>query len=172
MKHCVLEDSSFIIATIDPNDKFYEDAIFIYDKLLSAGDSIKIIIPSPVFFESIFTLLKNGIDRKVVEERLWNFLFMDQIVNITLIETMAFKLAKDLTLGQIGSLRTNDYLISSIGIEYDAQILTFDRKMYDRVKSIHPQIYFCSSADNYEDESLLFLKDLAKITKRPDLAAE
>jgi len=169
MQHCVLEDSSFVIATIDPNDKFHEDAVFIYEKLLSAGESIKVIIPSPVFFETVFTLIKNGVNRDIVEKKLWNFLYVDQIINVTLIETMAFKLAKKLTNNQLSNLRTADYLISTIGIQYQAQILTFDRKMYEKVKPIHSTTYFCSNIDEYKDESLIFLRDLAIATQRKDL---
>lgn len=172
MKHCVLEDSSFVIATIDPNDKFHRDAVFIFNRLIAAGSDIKVIIPSVVFFESVFTLIKNGVNKNIVETKLWNFLFIDQIVNVTLIETMAFKLAKQLTMGQISTLRTADYLIASIGLQYDAQILTFDFNMRRKIKPIHSKIYYCSSLDGKTDESIDFLEDLASSINRFDLLPE
>ncbi len=169
MKHCVLEDSSFVIATLDPNDKFHTDAVFIFNRLILAGNEIKVIIPSIVFFESVFTLIKNGVDRKTVESKLWNFLYIDQIINITLIETMAFKLAKQLTIPQLANLRTADYLISSVGFQYEAQILTFDYKMYEKIKHIYPSIYYCSGLDGKMDESVDFLQELADTINRQDL---
>ncbi len=162
MKHCVLEDSSFVIATIDPSDKFHKDAVLIFKKLIQAKSYTRIIIPSTVFFETILTLIKNGVEKNVVEKKLWDFLYIDQIMNVTLIETMAFKMAKNLSLTQLNSLRTADYLIASTGMQFDAQILTFDTKMYERVKKIYPQIYYCSSLDGHTDDSLQFLDDLQK----------
>lgn len=165
----MLEDSSFVVATIDPNDKFHTDAVFIFNRLISAGNEIKVIVPSIVFFESVFTLIKNGIDRKVVENKLWNFLYKDQILNVALIETMAFKLARQLSIPQLANLRTADYFISSVGFQYEAQILTFDYKMYGKIKPIYPSIYYCSGIDGKTDESIEFLQELADTINRQDL---
>ncbi|MBA7490367.1 hypothetical protein ES702_00905 [subsurface metagenome] len=162
MKHCILEDASFVVAVIDINDKFHNDAVYIFKKILKDRKEIKIIIPSIVFFESIITLIKKGIDKNLVEDKLWKFLYILEILNFPIIETSAFKLCKTLSSGQLVNLKTSDYMIVNIGIEFDAQILTFDKKMRNRVRKIYPTIYYCSAIDTDEDDTERFLKDFDK----------
>lgn len=161
MKHCILQDSSFLIATIDKNDVFHKDAVFIFNKLIKERKNIKLIVPTLVFYETIVTLIKKGgVSRQEIETKLWNFLYSDMIINVSLIETGAFKICKKLKDDQISSLRTQDFIIISVGLEYDAQILTFDKTMRKKVGSVYEKIYYCSNIDNKVDETPKFLTDL------------
>ena len=157
MKHCVLQDSSFLIATIDTNDDFHKDAVYVFQKLLENRREIKIIIPTLVFFETIITLLKKGVPRERLEKKLWDFLFSDVVLNVSLIETKAFKVCKRLRDKPLKKLGTQDLIIIDVGLEYDAQILTFDKNMRNRVGEVYDGIYYCSNVGGLEDETPAFL---------------
>lgn len=161
MKHCVLQDSSFLVATIDQNDDFHKDALYIFKKILENKREIKVIIPSLVFYETIITLIKKGgVSRTVIEKKLWDFLYHDMVINISIIETGAFKACKRLISNDLSRLKTQDFIIINTGLDYDAQILTFDKQMRKRVGEVYPKIYYCSDIGSMEDESHLFIKDL------------
>ena len=145
MKHCVVEDSSFVISVIDTRDSNHSKAVAYLREMNVYKDKIKILIPSLVFYETFFTLVKQGFPLKQVEEKLWNFLYIDNIVNVTTLETECFKYIKRLPDDPaLLQLKTADFIITSIGIEYDAQILTFDRRMHNRIYSIYSEIYDCN----------------------------
>lgn len=161
MKHCVLQDSSFLIATLDKNDEFHQDAVLIFKKLIENRDKIKIVIPSLVFYETIVTLIKKGgIPIKEIEKKLWDFLYSSMVLNISLIETNAFKICKHLANNDLSQLKTPDFIVISTGMEFEAQILTFDKQMRRRVGDVYPEIYYCSSLGDMVDETPRFLQDL------------
>lgn len=60
------------------------------------------------------------------------------------------------------SLKTYDLVLATLGIEYNALILTFDKKIREKVKNIYPFIYFCSSEGNMKNEIQLFSEELQK----------
>ncbi|MCX6810380.1 MAG: PIN domain-containing protein [Candidatus Berkelbacteria bacterium] len=162
MKHCVLQDSSFLIATIDINDDFHKDALLVFQELMKNRRDLKIIIPTLVFFETIITLMKKGVSQSILERKLWGFLFHDTVLNVSLIETKAFKVCKRLRNKPLTRLGTNDLIIIDVGLEYEAQILTFDKNMRERVGEVYPEIYYCSSNGNQIDETPNFLSDFYK----------
>jgi len=160
MKPCILQDSSFIIATLKEDDPFHYDALRIVGTLLQHRQDVKYIIPSIVFFEVLATLIKKGVAKKIVENSLWSFLHQDNILSVSIIETMAFRLVNRLQSKFLSNLKTSDFLIVNIGLDYDAQILTFDKKMRQRVGKAYPHIYYCSDRGNMKDETKRFLADL------------
>lgn len=171
MKHCILQDSSFLVATMDPFDVFHKDAVYIFQKILENRRNVKVIIPSLVFYETIVTLIKKGnVSKDEIEKKLWRFLYHDMVLNVSLIETNAFKVCKRLEDQDISQLKTQDFIIASIGLEYEAQILTFDMQMRKKVRLIYPSIYYCSNIDlprDLTDETGDFLKDLYKSLGKP-----
>jgi predicted nucleic acid-binding protein len=165
MKHCVIEDSSFIVAAMDQNDKFHSDAIFIFKKLLENKEKIKIILPPIALYEIIVTLHRKGIDHKIIEKKIMNLLHIKEIIITSITEASAFKHCKSFlgNKSQEEALRTIDFLIVSLAQDYEAQIITFDKKMWEKVKPCNEQIYFCSRLDRMKDESAEFLEDLQTI---------
>lgn len=162
MKHCILYDSSFLIATLDKGDDFHQDAVFVFKKLVENKNKIKIIIPSLVFYETIVTLVKKGgTPTKLIEQKLWNFLYSSMILNISLIETNAFKMCKQLANYDLSQLKTPDFIVINVGMEFEAQILTFDKQMRKRVGQIYPEIYYCSALGSMPDESPRFFKEFS-----------
>ncbi|HOX40689.1 MAG TPA: PIN domain-containing protein [bacterium] len=166
MKHCILEDSSFLVATIDPTDLFHRYAVLIFKKIIENKKEVKVVIPTLVFYETIITLVKRGgIPKATIEKKLWDFLFSDLVLNVALIETSAFRVCKKLSTSDISTLKTQDFIIANVGMEYEASILTFDKRMRTRVGSVYPDIYYCASLGldgnsmPGEDETPRFLAD-------------
>lgn len=170
MKHCVLLDSSFLIATIDKNDIFHQDAVYIFKKLIENKKDLKIIIPSLVFYETIVTLIKKGgVSPDEIEKKLWRFLYSNMVLNVSLIETNAFKVCKRLINEDVSRLGTQDFIIVNVGIDYEAQILTFDKDMKRRLDKVYPEIYYCSLIGNMQDETPRFLEDLNRKLGKGDI---
>lgn len=168
MKHCILQDSSFLIATINKDDIFHRDAVYIFKKLVENKKDIKIIVPTLVFYETIITLIKKGVSRQYIEKKLWDFLYSDMVVNVSLIETNAFKICKKLKSQDISELKTQDFIISNVGLEYEAQILTFDKRMRKQIDKIYEKIYYCSRIGNMKDDTTCFIQDLYKQINKDD----
>ena len=158
-------DSSVVIAALESSDLFHPDAVLVFKELFHRRrkNKLKLIIPSIVFYETMVTLLKKGLERKVVERHLWKFLHLNNIFNVAVIETMAFRLTKNLDQISLANLRTYDFMIASIGLEFDAQILTFDLKMRKKIGQFYPSVYYCSSISSqntFGDETPKFLQEL------------
>lgn len=164
MKHCILQDSSFLVATMSQSDDFHRDAVYVFQKIIENKKNVKVVVPSLVFYETIVTLHKKGMAKKAIEDKLWKFLYSDLVINVSQLETNAFKMCKKLTNENLSALRTHDFIINSIAIEYEAQILTFDRQVREKIGSFYDKIYYCSSiGQNSTDETLIFLNDLLDI---------
>lgn len=165
MKPCVLQDSSFLVATLDEDDIFHTEASAIVKQLLKHEQDIRLIIPSIVFFEVFTTLIKKDIPKEIIEQSLWRFLLQDNILTVSLLATMVFRFGNQLANKQLSGLKTSDFIIAHTGLDYDAQILTFDKKMRKRVGKAYPNIYYCSERGNMKDETERFLEDLQKTLK-------
>ena len=137
-----------------------DDASRLSRSLSKYKRDIKLVIPSIVFFEVFTTLIKKGVPKEIVEKSLWRFLHQDNILTVSVIETMAFRLGNRLSSKSLSGLKTSDFVITSIGMDYDAQILTFDQKMRKRVGKAYPHIYYCSNRSGMKDETERFLTDL------------
>lgn len=148
---------------MDKNDVFHKDAVYIFKKLIENKKDIKIVVPSIVFYETIVTLIKKGgVPVEEIEKKLWRFLYSNMVLNVGLIETNAFKVCKRLIHQEISRLGTQDFIIANVGIDYEAQIITFDKDMKKRLSGVYPEIYYCSSIGNMVDETPRFLEDLSK----------
>lgn len=166
MKHCIVEDSSFVVATMDKNDAFHKDAVFVFNHLLKYKDHIKIIIPPLGLFEIIVTLTRKGIRHNIIEKKILELLHIEEVIVASITEASAFKYCKSILniTSQKDALRTADFLIVSLAMDYEAQILTFDRKMWEKTKKVYDEIYYCSSLGRAEDETKDFLEKLQYIS--------
>ena len=147
MKHCIVEDSSFLVATMDSSDEFHTDAIFVFRAILEQKNKIKIVFPPLVIYETIVTLRKKGVTHETVESKILALMHIDNVMILSLSELSAFKHSKKLLTSGV-DLRTHDYFIASMAIDYEAQILTFDTKMFQKIKPFYEDIYFCSDKVN------------------------
>lgn len=147
MKHCVVLDSCFLIATIDSQDRFNNDAVYVLRKLLSKRTEVKIIVPPIVLYEVLANLVRKGFTHRRAEGAIMRLLHLDKIIVLSITETSALKHSNNiLTVGtQATALRTADFMIVGVGLDFEAQILTFDRRVIGRVRPIYSKIYYCSS---------------------------
>jgi predicted nucleic acid-binding protein len=168
MRHCVVLDSCFIIATADPADSYHTDAINIFNELLKEEVEVTIVIPPIALYEVIATLIRNGFTHNEVEEKIMYLLRVPKIITLSITETSAFRHSRKLLAEGSSSdnLRTADFMITCIGLDFEAQILTFDRRIWRKIKPIYPQIYYCSSVGDHADETSDFLNELELLAPR------
>lgn len=156
MRHTILQDSSFVIASINIDDIFYKEAIEISSELLKRKNKIRIVIPAIVFFETMFKLIQRGVKPEFVQHYLWKYLYEDEVLNVSLLETAAFRMSKKLAFSKI-HLKTSDAIIALTGMEFESQILTFDNQMHKTLQAIdYKESYLCSK----KSERKRFLKEL------------
>src|SRR3989339_1720240 len=160
MKHFILMDSNFIVATIDKNDAFHKNAVYMFNEIIKHEERIKIIIPPLGLYEFIVTLKRKGFSNTTINNQVMKLICLDYVIVASITDISAFKHCKSslIASSQSSSLRTNDFLIVSLAIDYQALILTFDQKVINKIKPIYSDIYYCSDIGNAKDESLEFLQ--------------
>ncbi len=157
MKKFIFQDSSFVVATMDKNDELHKEAVFVFQELWKDRKDVKILIPPLGIYEIIVTLKRKGMDHDTITEKIMKLMHIKEVIISSVSEVSAFKHSKLLLKNnnQEESLRTNDFMITSLGIDYDAQILTFDKKMWEKTKKVYPDIYYCKE----EEEIKRFISD-------------
>lgn len=159
-------DSCFLVATIDAGDRFNKDAVYLLRQLLHKKCDIKIIIPPIALYEVLAVLVRKGFSHKKAEGAILRLLHLDKVIALSISENTALKHSRSLltTGSPTATLRTADFMITGIGLDFEAQILTFDRGLLTRVKSIYSKIYYCSSLGGCRDETGDFLADLQTLS--------
>ena len=144
----IVEDSSFVVALMNSTDSSHRRAFLIFKKLLRYSEKIRIVIPTPVIYESLFALIRNRISAKVAQEKLWRLLMVRDVLNVSILETTAIRIAPKVepcifALSKEASIPANDLIVIAVAMEYDnAPILTFDRSMKKRFEAICPNIFY------------------------------
>src|SRR5688572_20558277 len=95
MKHCVVEDSSFVIAAMDKKDPFHKDAVYIFNKLLKKSN-VLIILPPLALYEIIVTLSRKGITHGKIKGVVMKLLHMENVIVNSVTEASALKHCKNL----------------------------------------------------------------------------
>lgn len=158
----IVEDSSFIVNVFHDNDPFHKEAVELMKQIIARRNQARIIIPSIAFFESIFKLIQIGLPRDEVEKKLWDFLYLEQVFNIGLVETSAFRLMKKFPTFRLKTFKTSDYLIVSTALAFDACVLTYDKGMRRELGKVYPKIFYCDPNDNeFRDDYQKFLDELS-----------
>ncbi len=160
MTKYIVEDSSFVVAVMDENDAFHRDAISVLRGLENQNSDFRVMIPPLVVYESIVTLRKKGIPHYIVVDKMIKFIHLENVLLNSINEIAAFKHSKSL-MNANGELRTHDFMIASIAIDFDAAILTFDKTMKTKVSNSYNKIYYCSSSGNMENDLNCFLKEVS-----------
>ena len=81
MKHNVVIDSCFLIASIDKRDTFHKDAYYLFNILLKKSVNVKIIISPIVIYEVIATLIRKGLSHRKVEGAIMTLLHIEKITS-------------------------------------------------------------------------------------------
>ena len=133
----IVEDSSFIISLLDTTDVHHQSALEVFRIIISHSPKVRAIIPSTVFYETLFVLLKNGVSYQQAKTKLNNLMMIDEIINLAITETNILKLAKhtqQLILNKTNKtrVRSNDLLIASIACNQEHScLITSDMGMKD-----------------------------------------
>ncbi|MBU1200706.1 PIN domain-containing protein [Patescibacteria group bacterium] len=149
----VVEDSSFVISLLDKTDKLHTHALQFFKLILSHGHTVRTIIPSTVFYETMFVLLKNGVSYRQAKTKLANLMMIDQVINLAITETMILKLAKHtekLILNKQNKtrVRSNDLLITSIACNQENSCLITSDIGIKEYSPVFPNIFLFNSPDN------------------------
>jgi len=151
----IVEDSSFVVALLDQTDSLHGFALDSFRLLLSQKNNVRVIIPSTVFYETLFVLLKNEVSYYSAKSKLVNLMMIDSVVNLAITETYILKLAKHTEIliknkKNKTRVRSNDLLITSIACDQESScLLTSDvgMKEYD---NIYPNIFLYNSPEGIE----------------------
>ncbi len=138
----IVEDSSFVVALMNKSDALHERALLVFRKLYRNYSQVRIVVPTPVIFESLFALMRAGVDHQIAQEKLWKFLMVLNVLNFTILETTAIRFAPRIgpllkNLNAEASIPANDLIIIATSFEFeDAPIITFDVGMKRRFNAI------------------------------------
>lgn len=143
----ILTDSSFWISSIYKDEPFHRQSLLLSETISNLKNSARIIIPSIVFFETMFKLNQFSFDQEEIKKILWTSLFRDQVFNVGLSETSAFRLFKRFPQAALKGFKTSDYLILSTALAFDAHLITYDKKLRRNAGQIYDKIYYCDPDD-------------------------
>lgn len=156
----IVEDSSFIISVFHETEPFHKEAVSLMEQILERKGAVRIIIPSVIFYETIFNLVKRGVPRNVVEDKLWKLLYIDQVFNVSLVETSAFRLFKKFPIQYLQGFGSMDYLIMSTALALDATLLTYDKGMRRNAGKIYKKIFYAAPDEEFPEDTKNFLAEL------------
>lgn len=133
----IIEDSSFVVSLLDTSDVLHQSAVDVFRLIISHSSNIRVIIPSTVFYETLFVLLKNGVSYGQAKTKLNNLMMVDEVINFAITETNILKLARytqQLIQNKTNKtkVRSNDLLIASIACNQENScLITSDVGMKD-----------------------------------------
>lgn len=157
----ILQDSSFIISIFHKEEPFNKGSLFLKNYISNLKNEARIIVPTIVFFETIFKLSQIGVPEELIKEQLSTFLYHDQYFNVGLVETSAFRLFKKFPRENLKGFKTSDYLILSTALAFDAHLLTYDKKLRRNAGKIYNKIYYCDPDDKeFGNDTEKFIKSL------------
>lgn len=162
----IVEDSSFVVALLHKKDPNHNKALLIFQSFIyKFTGKIKILIPSIVFFETLFTLLRLGTERKELEIKLWRLLQTRDVINVNPPETSMLRYAthmenliESLPPREEAPKSTADAIVVATAVDFDAMLLTFDKKMCEFYFKTYKDIY-CPLTD---EQTKQFFEKLSK----------
>lgn len=145
----VLLDANFLVGLFKPDDQFHKESRFLFKLLWGERRRIRIIIPPLCIYEVIIVLKRAGVDSGTIQSKIMTLMTMDSIIVQTVNEMSAFRHSN----GPIADepIKTNDFIIASTGLDYNALIFTFDERLRNRVKPLYAHIYYCERSHEMND---------------------
>jgi len=144
----IVEDSSFVVSVMNHSDKLHELVLSLFRKIINVSyqTRVKVVISTTTFYESLFVLIKSGMDSRAAKLKLNNLMIIDSVINHVISETSILKMASSAqrlieSNPQKTSLRSHDLMLLTVAMEYENScFLTGDRGMLD-YKIIYPNIF-------------------------------
>jgi predicted nucleic acid-binding protein len=164
MRSYVVLDTAFLAATVDSSDVFHNDAVFLFKELIERKNSVKILVPPLVLYELIVILRRKGVKPANLEKILFRFINLDYVSVLALSEMSALKHAAHSLndKSQKTAMRTHDFLIFCVADEFEGLLVTFDRKMIDKCKTIYPHVYYPAKVGGLTDDTAIILQEIDK----------
>ena len=144
MGKTVLLDTNFIVGLFNSADRLHENSSFIFKLLWKERSRIIMIIPPLCIYEVIVVLRRAGVDINTIQQKIMKLLMIDNMIVHTVNELSALRQSNGLLVGT--TVKTNDFIIASTGMDYSALIITFDKGLRDRLKPLYEDVYYCTRA--------------------------
>jgi hypothetical protein len=148
----IVEDSSFVIDLLNSRGCFHQQAVEAF-KLMYSVRTRKMIVPSTVFYETMFVLLKQGASLELIRERLLKMMMVDNIIGFPIVETQVGRMAK-YTKELIDSqpetekTRANDLMIITIAMSQENSCLITADKGIKKYSGVYKNIFSYIDADD------------------------
>ena len=143
MENSFILDSNVIVSFFDQNDTKHQEAVTVMDSIAGHKNS-NIFMAKVSLYEVIFSLSKIGYSSGEIKDIFFYIGAKYKIVDLS--EVACFRHLDGLfgTNEKISReiLRTNDFIISSIAIDFNAKLVTFDEKMKQKIRKVHPNLIF------------------------------
>lgn len=138
----VVLDSNFIISYFDSKDANHEKAESLWKDLAKDFLFDKIYISSISLYEVMIILTQNGFSEEEIKDIYFQIGTLFRV--LTFSDISCFRHARNFAIeARPGSiLRTNDFIISSLAIDFDAKLVTFDTKMIKKIEEFYPNLIY------------------------------
>lgn len=159
----LLIDSSLLISLFREEEIFHANSNALMALIIACKNNARILIPSVVFFETIFKLHQKGIPQEKTREILLDLTLKDQVFTVNMSELTSFRLFKKFPKDKLGGFKTSDFIILCNALAFDAYLLTYDKKLRRNAGAIYDKIYYCDPDDKeFGEDTLNFLTTLTK----------
>ncbi len=138
----VVLDSNFIISYFDSKDANHEKAESLWKDLAKDFFFDKIYVSSISLYEVIIILTQNGFSEEEIKDIYFQIGTLFRAITFSDISCFrhARNFAAEVNSGSV--LRTNDFIISSLAIDFDAKLVTFDTKMIKKIEEFYPNLIY------------------------------
>ncbi len=140
----VVLDSNFIISYFDSKDANHEKAESLWKDLAKDFFFDKIYVSSISLYEVIIILTQNGFSEEEIKDIYFQIGTLFRA--ITFSDISCFRHIRNFVNNYSDSarqiLRTNDFIISSLAIDFDAKLVTFDTKMIKKIEEFYPNLIY------------------------------
>ena len=130
-----LTDANFLVALINPSDKFHLSATNLYNELVNHNPNI--VIPDIVLKETMFALTKAGLNIQDVLSKVTRFTMRPSVIIAGVDSLSMLRFCSEsynhLVLADRNKspiiTKTNDYLIACTALDHNATVISNDNQM-------------------------------------------
>jgi predicted nucleic acid-binding protein len=131
----IIEDTSFLVSIIDPQDIFHKQALECLEILLKY--KLTYVYPDIVLNEAAFIMMKSKLESRFIRKRITSLTLMPRVIihNNDALTSIRYTsgrynfLTKDNSTTAKHITKTNDYIISCNAIDYNAVVITGDKQI-------------------------------------------
>ena len=149
----IVEDSSFLLSVLNPNDSLHNEAIETLE-ILSKFSNITLVFPEIVIHETSFTLMRLGVSPELIREKINELSMLRKVIIFDMNPFTSLRYISryynELTLAQRkrNITKTNDYLIGCSAIDFHAAVISSDSQMIEALNSFQIECFNFSEAES------------------------